>query len=85
LFAGEIVTTRDDFGRETHLASGGAMLLKDSNPPIQALAPSILITPSFAEARGAATVKKERPALHRQGRVHKDHHRRHRHQTGGAS
>lgn len=58
LFAGEIVTTRDDFGRETHLASGGAMLLKDSNPPIQALAPSILITPSFAEARGAATVKK---------------------------
>ncbi|HRH97925.1 MAG TPA: hypothetical protein PLB55_18435, partial [Prosthecobacter sp.] len=59
LFAGEIVTTRDDFGRETHLASGGAMLLKDSNPPIHAKASTILITPDFAEARGTATVKKD--------------------------
>lgn len=58
LYANEIQTTRDEWGRETHLASGGSLLVKDSVPPILAQAPRISITPSFAEAHGKATVKK---------------------------
>lgn len=58
LFARTIVTTRDDFGRETHLAEGGAQLVKKYASPILAMAPSILITPNHAEVRGRSTVKK---------------------------
>ncbi|MCB1275623.1 hypothetical protein [Prosthecobacter sp.] len=58
LFAHEIVTTLDEFGRETHQASGGALLLKESNPPIHAKASTIVITPNFAEVHGEAVVKK---------------------------
>lgn len=58
LFAQEIVTTKDEKGRDAHLASGGALLLKKSMPPIQAQASSILLTAEFAEIRGKSTVKK---------------------------
>ncbi len=59
LYAQEIQTTRDEWGRETHVASGGALLVKDAMTPIQALAPSISITPEFSEVRGKSTVKKD--------------------------
>jgi hypothetical protein len=58
LYAQEIKTTRDELGRETHQASGGALLVKDSMTPIYAMAPSISVTPEFSEAHGKATVKK---------------------------
>ncbi len=58
LYAGKIKTSRDEWGRETHLASGGALLVKETSPPILALAPSISITPEFSEVRGQSTVKK---------------------------
>ncbi|MDZ4403721.1 hypothetical protein [Prosthecobacter sp.] len=59
LFAKEIETTRDEQGVETHLATGGALLIKQAIDPIWAHAPSILVTPDFAEVRGKATVKKD--------------------------
>lgn len=58
LYAQEILTTRDEAGQKTFLASGGALLVKEAEPPILALAPSISITPEYAEARGKATVKR---------------------------
>lgn len=58
LFAHEILTTRDEFGRETHLASGGALLVKKYADPIQAKAVCILITPDYSEVRGKSIVKK---------------------------
>lgn len=58
LFAKEIETTRDEQGVETHLATGGALLIRHAIDPIWAHAPSILVTPDFAEVRGKATVKK---------------------------
>jgi len=58
LYANEIETTRDESGRESHLASGGALLVKDSIPAIQALAPSISITPEYSEVPGKSVVKK---------------------------
>ena len=58
LYANEIQTSRDQWGRETHLASGGSLLVKESVPPIMAQAPRISITPEFAEAHGMATVMK---------------------------
>jgi hypothetical protein len=59
LYAGKILTKRDDEGRKFYIASDGALLMTTSKPPILALAPSILITPEFAEAKGKATVKKK--------------------------
>lgn len=58
LYAQEIQTTRDEWGRETHVASGGALLVKEAMTPIYAQAPSISITPEFSEVRGQGTVKK---------------------------
>lgn len=58
LYANEIQTTKDEWGRETHKASGGALMVKETNPPILAQAESISITPEFSEALGQATVKK---------------------------
>lgn len=58
LYANEIQTTRDEWGRETHLASGGSVLVKDTTSPIWVQAPRITITPDFAEAHGKGTVKK---------------------------
>jgi len=58
LYAQEIQTTRDEAGQKTFLASGGAVLVKETEPPVLALAPSISITPEYAEARGKATVKR---------------------------
>ena len=58
LYANEIQTTRDESGGESHLASGGALLVKDSTPAILAQAPSISITPEFSEVLGKSVVKK---------------------------
>ena len=58
LYAEKIETTLDESGQKTHLATGGALLVKDTEPPIQAQAPSISVTPEYAEARGKATVQK---------------------------
>ena len=58
LYAQKIDTTRDEWGSESYLASGGSLLMKESNPPVQAQAASILITREFAEARGKSTVKR---------------------------
>lgn len=58
LYAQKIETTRDQWGRETHQATGGALLVKGSSPPILAEAPAISVTPQFSEALGRATVKK---------------------------
>ena len=58
LYANEIQTTKDEWGRETHKASGGALLVKETNPPIMAEAESISITPEYSEALGKATVKR---------------------------
>ncbi len=59
LYAGEIQTNRDEAGNKTYLGSGGALYVIDSVPPIQVLAPSITVTPDFAETLGKATVKKD--------------------------
>ena len=58
LYAEEIQTIRDESGRETHLASGNALLVKDSAPAILALAPRISITPEFSEVLGKCIAKK---------------------------
>ena len=58
LYADEIQTTRDESGSESHVASGGALLVKDSIPPILAMAPSISITPEATEVPGKSIVKK---------------------------
>ncbi|MDI1311545.1 hypothetical protein [Prosthecobacter sp.] len=58
LYAQKIETTRDQWGRETHHATGGALLVKDINPPIYAQASEISITPEFSEVSGRSTVKK---------------------------
>ncbi len=59
LYAGEIATARDDEGRRTYRATGGALYVIDSVPPIQVMAPEITITPDFSETLGKATVKKD--------------------------
>lgn len=59
LYAGEIQTSRDEAGNKTYQANGGALYVIDSVPPIQVLAPSITVTPDFAETGGKATVKKD--------------------------
>lgn len=58
LSAQKIVTSTDEKGRTTHLATGGAYLVKKTEPLIQAIAPSLLLTPDDVELRGTATVKK---------------------------
>lgn len=58
LYARSIATTRDQWGRETHQATGGALLVKASTPPILAEAASISVTPGFSEVSGRSTVKK---------------------------
>ncbi len=58
LYAHKIETTRDEWGRESHLATGGSLLVKATHPPIMAQASVISITPDYAEARGKATVQK---------------------------
>ena len=58
LYAQKIETTRDEWGRESHLATGGSLLVKATHPPIMAQASVISITPDYSEARGKATVKK---------------------------
>ena len=58
LYAQKIDSTRDESGHESHLATGGALLVKDSEPPILAEAPSISITSEYSEARGKSTVKR---------------------------
>ena len=37
LYAQSIETTRDQWGRESHQATGGAMFIKDTTPPIKSL------------------------------------------------
>ncbi len=59
LYAQKIETTRDAWGRETHRASGGALLVKETHPPIYAQAPEIAVTPDFSEVSGRSTVKKD--------------------------
>ncbi len=59
LFAHEIVTTQDSWGRETHEATGGAIALKQSHPSIQAKAPRIVVKPDFTEVHGLSTVRKD--------------------------
>ncbi len=59
LYAADIQTSRDEAGNKTYLASGGALYVIDSVPPIQVLAPSITVTPEFAATLGKATVKKD--------------------------
>lgn len=59
LYAQKIDTTRDQWGRETHQATGGALLVKDTTPPILAEAPSITVTPDYSEALGRSTVQKD--------------------------
>ena len=59
LYAGEIATARDDEGRRTYRATGGALYVIDAVPPIQVMAPEISITPDFSETLGKATVKKD--------------------------
>lgn len=59
LYAGKIETSKDEWGRETHRASGGALLVKETTPPIMALAPSISITPEHSEVIGMSTVRKD--------------------------
>jgi hypothetical protein len=58
LYAQKIETTRDEWGRESHLATGGSLLVKATHPPIMAQASVISITPEYSEARGKATVKR---------------------------
>jgi hypothetical protein len=58
LYAQKIQTTRDEWGRESHLATGGSLLVKTTHPPIMAQAAVISITPDYSEARGKATVQK---------------------------
>ena len=58
LYAKKIESSRDESGHETHLGTGGALLVQDSEPPIQAQASSILITSEYSEARGKAVVKR---------------------------
>jgi len=58
LYGQKIETTRDEWGRESHLATGGSLLVKATHPPILAQAPVISITPEYSEARGKATVQK---------------------------
>lgn len=58
LYAQNIATTRDQWGRETHQATGGALLVKGTTPPIFAEAPSISLTPDYSEAFGRSTVQK---------------------------
>ncbi|OYW76874.1 MAG: hypothetical protein B7Z37_06670 [Verrucomicrobia bacterium 12-59-8] len=59
LYAREIHTVRDAAGQETLLASGGALLVNDTEPPILAQAPSISVTPAFTEVRGMSTLKRQ--------------------------
>lgn len=58
LYAQKIATTRDAWGRETHQATGGSLMVKGTTPPIFAEAPSISVTPSYSEAYGRSTVQK---------------------------
>jgi len=58
LYAKKIESSRDESKHETHLGTGGALLVQDSEPPIQAQAASILVTPEYSEARGKAIVKR---------------------------
>lgn len=58
LYAQKIETTRDQWGRESHRATGGSLLVKGSSQPIFAEASNISVTPEFSEAFGRSTVKK---------------------------
>lgn len=58
LYGGKILISRDDEGGKTYEASGGALLVTKTEPPIRALAPSISVTADCAEAYGKSTIKK---------------------------
>ncbi|GEP43298.1 hypothetical protein [Brevifollis gellanilyticus] len=58
LHASSIRTDRDAQGNPTYLATGGALLVKDSVPAIIATAPEIFLNANEAELRGISVVKK---------------------------
>jgi outer membrane biosynthesis protein TonB len=58
LLAKKIDTTTDAKGRETYIGSGGAVLIKESTPPIFARAERIEVRPDSVVVKGPATVKK---------------------------
>ena len=59
LHAPHMATVKDAQGATAYLATGGAVLVKDSVPAISAKAPEILLTNDMAELRGKSVVKKE--------------------------
>jgi len=59
LHAPHMATVKDAQGATAYLATGGAVLVKDSVPAISAKAPEILLTNDVAELRGKSVVKKE--------------------------
>ncbi|MES2594193.1 MAG: hypothetical protein V4662_02600 [Verrucomicrobiota bacterium] len=59
LHARSISAGRDEQGSPTYLATGDALLVKNSVPAIIAKAPEILLNANEAELRGQSVVKKE--------------------------
>ena len=58
LYGMRIRSSRNSLGQKTHVASGGAVLVKESAPPIRALAQSIEVGPEVAVLRERGVVLK---------------------------